>query len=253
MAMKKFLLLVDDNKHLLVTLGDYLRFHGFKVETALSAEAAMKQLTSITPDLIVLDISMPGMGGIGFLKEIADPEGKPKYPVLVFTARAAMKDFFGNIDVAGFLDKGSSEQDVLRKINDILSESRRTDSSAKSRSAPEVFLAEGDLEVREAIVKALRTAGMTVDVVENGTQALERAPHTHPDVIVMRDKLAKMPGRSVAALLQVMSDTANIPVLLYENIYGAVEDRAAPQGVTRFLSTNNPDEIVHAVREAVAK
>ena len=63
---KEHILLVDDEKHLLVSLRDYLTFEHFTVTTAQSGEEALEVLERITPDLIVLDISMPGMGGMGF-------------------------------------------------------------------------------------------------------------------------------------------------------------------------------------------
>ena len=97
---KKTILLIDDDTSLLVTLSDFLRFEGYDVTTADSGEQGLKRLKTLEPDLIILDMSMPGMGGIGFLKEIS-VVGKPKHPVLVLTARANMAEFFADIDVDG--------------------------------------------------------------------------------------------------------------------------------------------------------
>ena len=69
-------LLVDDDTSLLVTLSDFLKFEGYHVVTADSGEEALRRLEEIRPDLIILDMSMPGMGGVGFLKAISSSGGR---------------------------------------------------------------------------------------------------------------------------------------------------------------------------------
>jgi len=58
------IMIVDDNRHLLVALGDYLTFQGYDVVTAATGEEALRKLERGGADLIVLDIGMPGMGGM---------------------------------------------------------------------------------------------------------------------------------------------------------------------------------------------
>ena len=63
---KRTILIVDDDRSLLTTLSDFLAFEGYEVLTAESGEDGLRTLTDATPDLIILDMSMPGMGGVGF-------------------------------------------------------------------------------------------------------------------------------------------------------------------------------------------
>jgi len=85
--LKQRILLIDDDKHLLKTLSDFLRFENFDVEQAHDGEEAFHALDTFDPDLIVLDISMPGMGGLNFLRHVSAKDANPSYPVLVLTAR----------------------------------------------------------------------------------------------------------------------------------------------------------------------
>ncbi|NQT93034.1 MAG: response regulator [Lentisphaerae bacterium] len=62
-SVKKRILLIDDDTSLLTTLSDFLSFEGYEVVTADSGEQGLRRLQTTEPDLIVLDMSMPGMGG----------------------------------------------------------------------------------------------------------------------------------------------------------------------------------------------
>jgi len=105
---KRKLLLVDDDQSLLETLGDFLSFEGYEVLCAVSGEDALVKMRPFQPDLIILDMGMPGMGGTGFLDRITQPDGHTLYPVLVLTARASMAEYFA----CGQTDRGVPGQTV---------------------------------------------------------------------------------------------------------------------------------------------
>ena len=80
-------ILVVDDEHLLRTpVAAVLRQAGYVVECAASGEEALRALESATPELILLDLMMPGMGGLGFLRRLrADPRWAG-VPVIVLSA-----------------------------------------------------------------------------------------------------------------------------------------------------------------------
>ena len=116
MSAPKKILFVDDDPAILQTVGDRLQFEGFVVTKATSGEQALTLLKKMTPDLIILDISMPGMGGIKFLRAISDEQGRPRHSVLVFTARSNMEEFFSTVNVDGFVAKSDDPDKLLREI-----------------------------------------------------------------------------------------------------------------------------------------
>ena len=120
MSIPKKILLVDDDSSLLATMGQFLKFEGYDVTTAESGETALEHLKVIRPDIIVLDMSMPGMGGMGFLKSIMGDDSKPQYPVLVLTARSQMAEMFGSIEVDGFMTKPADPDGLLQEVARIL-------------------------------------------------------------------------------------------------------------------------------------
>jgi len=209
------ILLVDDERHLLMAVKNFLAFEQFDVHTAKSGEDALKVLETLEPDIIVLDISMPGMGGVGFLKRISDSQGVPRYPVLVLTARSTLREFFETVQVDGFLEKPCDEAELLANIRRILA--RRTAAPDAGSSGPKrVLLAEDDVRIANRLSDALSKKGYEVQVVQSGPDVLEKATTLHPSVIVMKDILPRLNGSAVASLLNVMTSVSMIPVVLYD-------------------------------------
>jgi CheY-like chemotaxis protein len=266
-ATPQTILVVDDDPHLLATLRDMLVHAGYAVLTARTGEEALAVMTPQPPDLIILDISMPGMGGTGFLRHIAMADGKPAYPVVVLTARANMREFFGTLDVAAFLPKPCEREQLLQAIRQHVR--RRTVARPPPRQGPlRVLLAEDDPHLCENFAFALRKAGCEVHTVDNGPAVLEQAMMLRPEVIAMRDVLPRMNGRVVAPALAKMTSTKDIPIVLYGSEETA-EDLAQhpkyalrssglrparpPEDVTRYIPAITTDELVRAVLSLAPK
>jgi len=254
--MKEKILLIDDDTSLLVTLSDFLNFEGYDVTTADSGEQGLAKLKGLEPDLIILDMSMPGMGGVGFLREMSSAEGKPEYPVLVLTARANMADFFATMDVDGFIAKPCEPDDLLAAINKILGSSPvKAGVDRQVGARRKVLLAEDDAAVNENLISAFARAGYLVESVLKGPDVLEKAIVGKPDVVVMKLVLANMNGDAVAGMLSEMPNTESIPIVLYDDSgAGGPEEkyRKAVKSIRKLLTENNPPALVAAVEQVLA-
>ncbi len=246
MHNKKTLLFIDDDKHLTYVLNEFLINEGFDVVCAATAEEGIKALQSIQPDLIVLDISMPGIGGFGFLKHIAKEDGTSLYPVLVFTARAGMNNFFENVLVDGFIAKPCSELDLIRKIRSILDKHLQK----CERSKHSILIAEDDKHMLPSYCKLLTHSGFVVRCVKSGPEIIEDAISNKPDLIIMKDILTGMNGRTVAKLLRSIPQTCRIPIIVHNQelpVGGSSTD-----GVDMFLGNSQPREILKAARRLLS-
>lgn len=244
--VKHRILLVDDERHLLISLKDYLVSEQFDVITAASGEEALEKLDETKPDLIVLDISMPGMGGLGFLRKITGEDGHTRYPVLVLTARTMLENFFDSVLVAGFLTKPCDEKKLVRTIRKILATHQKKPARIQGQQLL-VLLAEDDPLVIPGIMAAFSGAGFAVINVGNGPDVLDKAVTMKPDVVVMKDMLSRLNGSAVARLIEVMPSLSGIPVVLYGmSAEGAKPDLAGC--VKKYLSANQPNILVSAVQ-----
>ncbi len=248
------LLLVDDEKHLLLSLSDYLKHEGFNVITANSGEVALARLETTNPDLIILDISMPGMGGVGFLRRITREDGTTRYPVLVLTARSSMKDFFESVQVDGFLEKPCNETELIAKIHEITA-GYQIASEKQIRGKRRILLAEDESASALSITLALETAGFEVVLVQKGPDVLEQAVVARPDLFLLKEVVPGLNGSVIATMLQVMPSARTIPVIVYDESRsrsdGTPRGLSAVKSLRAFLNTANPDSLKDAVESAL--
>ena len=85
--MKKIILVVDDEIGALTLIGIMLERGGFSVLKAKDAKSALNVLDQNTPDLIILDVMMPGMDGIELCRVIRERQDTGGTPVLILSAR----------------------------------------------------------------------------------------------------------------------------------------------------------------------
>jgi twitching motility two-component system response regulator PilH len=86
MAIRK-VLVVDDSKTELLFLTDLLQKNGFSVKTAENAEDAMRRLEEEQPDLILMDIVMPGQNGFQLTRAIARNPQYASVPIIMCTSK----------------------------------------------------------------------------------------------------------------------------------------------------------------------
>lgn len=79
------LLLIDDDPSLLEILGDYLSHAGHEVETAATGSAGLRAAQTAEPDLVLLDVAMPGLDGWQVLRSLRETSA---VPVIMLTARS---------------------------------------------------------------------------------------------------------------------------------------------------------------------
>jgi CheY-like chemotaxis protein len=252
---KDHILLVDDEQHLLISLRDYLTFENFIVTTAQSGEEALELVEKVNPDLIILDVSMPGMGGLGFLKRISATNNKPRFPVLVLTARSMMADFFRDVEVDGFIAKPCEETELTSIVRAILAKRKRV-AELRQRVKRKVLIAEDDPAIAVDLVRLLGGAGYDVEVVSSGPELLEKATQIRPDLVLTKEVLPRLNGSAVASLMEVMPSISTVPVLIYDGGRSKEEMGRLKSGQTKcvreYLATSKPSLLVMAVNSVLA-
>jgi len=110
--MAEKVLVVDDDEGFLLAARSLLEAEGYEVATAASAAEAREHLQSHTPDVILLDVLMPGEDGFTFADNIAGDERLSKIPVVLVTAVAESP---GQMMYALEHDKGLTAEYILPK------------------------------------------------------------------------------------------------------------------------------------------
>lgn len=117
-------LVVDDDKRLRELLGRYLAEQGFRVTAAISAAEARSKISSVTFDLLVLDIMMPGETGLQ-LTEFLRQESN--VPILLLTAMGESEDRIQGLSVGAddYLAKPFEPRELVLRIQAILKRARQ--------------------------------------------------------------------------------------------------------------------------------
>jgi len=249
------ILLVDDEPNLLLTVGDQLRLEGYEVVTATSGDEALHVLRSQPPNLIILDISMPGMTGLALLKKLSGPDGKPHYPILIFTARSNMEQFFETTGVEGFLAKASDPTQLIAEVRRILLKTRpQTAKIAGPANSPKprrvVLILEDEPILNIRLKTSFTIAGYETIGLTDSHQLAETLQNKTPHVILLKSLLSKTTGVSIAANLADYTSARGISVILYDSS-GLHKPGEKFDHVDKFVPSNLPADLVKAVASVV--
>lgn len=140
-------LLVDDEVDFVETLAQRLKMRGLIVDAVYDGEQALSFIKKIEPDVIVLDLKMPGLHGIEVLREIKNL--KPNIQVIILTGHGTEKDEEEAKRLGGFdfLRKPADIDLLVAKIKEAFMEKIERTLTAVT------FAEEGDIERAQKIIK----------------------------------------------------------------------------------------------------
>lgn len=116
--MSAQVLIAEDESHIAESLGFILEREGHKVETVPDGETVLLRLRGGLPDLLILDVMLPGLNGFEVLKAIKSDPRLNSLPVIVLTAKTQARDreMAESIGAAIFLTKPYSNQDIVEHV-----------------------------------------------------------------------------------------------------------------------------------------
>lgn len=134
MTEKPLILVVDDEADVRATLADYLKRAGLEVRAACDAAEARAQLELRTPDLVLLDLNMPGEGGISLARHIRERFG---IGVIMVTAAGSTVDRVVGLEVGAddYVAKPFDLRELLARVRAVLRRAPKT-LSAPGGAAP---------------------------------------------------------------------------------------------------------------------
>ncbi len=115
--MKK-ILIIDDEENIRLLYKEELQDEGYEVFVAATAEEGMRQIHKVHPDLITLDIKMPGMDGIEFMRKLK--EEKSDIPVILCSAYGRYKQDFRVWASDAYVVKSADLRELKLTIKEIL-------------------------------------------------------------------------------------------------------------------------------------
>ena len=184
--MSSHILVVDDDPDLRRLIADFLAQHGFHVATAENAAQLRLAVRDQRPDLIVLDVMMPGVDGLSAVRQLTSERNPP--PVIMLSALGSDTDRIIGLEVGAddYLSKPCNPRELLARIRALL---RRAQTSVEpTSSAPHPIYEFGGWRL-DALHRDLRDPEGTYISLSDGEFTLLRSFVEHPQRVLSRDQL----------------------------------------------------------------
>ena len=171
------ILIIEDETELVKVLKDYLMKAGFEVETAYRGDSGLSLWERNHPDLVLLDLNLPGMDGLEVAREI---RRKDNTPIIMLTARVEEMDQLLGLELGAddYITKPFSPRIVVSKVRAVL---RRSSASAEP-------------------IKLLRVADIVIDLDAHQVTRNEDQIDLTPTEFNILVTLAEQPGRAFTRL-----------------------------------------------------
>jgi DNA-binding response OmpR family regulator len=125
----KRIVVVDDDRTISAAVRELLAPEGFAVDCPIDSRTALVETIRETPDLVILDVNMPGMTGWEFCAIMRRQSATREIPVLFLTGRSEVKDRITAMQLGGsdYLAKPFGAQELRSKVRSLLQEPRVTE------------------------------------------------------------------------------------------------------------------------------
>jgi len=197
MALMKTVLVVDDEPQIVQLVRDYLEHGGFKVLTATDGSAALRTASTQRPDLIILDLGLPGMDGLDVTRSL---RRNGEVPIIMLTARTDESDKLVGLELGAddYVTKPFSPKELVARVRSVL---RRSEAAKTPNDVIRVADVELDIPRMQVTV-----AGKSVDLTQTEFQLLVT--------------MARQPGR-VFSRAQLLSALRGVAFESYERAIDA--------------------------------
>jgi len=280
--MKK-ILIIEDEESLLSMLADKLKREGYEVSTAENGEEGLRKVREEHPDLVLLDIIMPKMGGFEVLEAMYKDEELHEIPVVIISNSGQPVEIekAKALGVKDYLIKAEFDpQEVVNKVDRLLGDTSSEDheesrepqdtgqedkggqqaaSSSKAKKAASerernVLVIEDDQFLRDLIIRKLEEEGFETLQAIDGEEGLRIIRENKPAIVLLDLILPGVDGFEVLKQIKEDKNISDVPVVILSNL-GQKDDieRGLKLGAEDYLIKAHftPGEIVGKVKELV--
>ena len=185
----KVILIIDDEPTAQEILRRKLADTDYRLVSALNGTQGIQLAEEIKPDLILLDILMPGKDGWTVLAELKKHQDLKSIPIIVVTMLDDDKSAV-SLGADAFMTKPIDRSKLLSTMESVFGDSFNEPNALKGKKA---LVVDDDAEARDIISRTLAQAGMEIDQAENGAEAFEKVDRGY-DLITLDLSMPVMDG-----------------------------------------------------------
>ncbi|WP_409461316.1 response regulator [Stenotrophomonas maltophilia] len=249
------LLIVEDDNELRHNLELLLGREQLQIVAVGTLAGALEQLSTVTFDCMVMDLSLPDGSGYDLLEHMAGNDDVGFPPVIVYTGRALSREeeqrlrrYSKSIIIKGarsperLLDEvtlflHSVEASLPTDQQRLLREARRRDTVLDGRT---VLLAEDDVRNIFALSSVLEPLGVTLEIARNGQEAVDRLAEREVDLVLMDIMMPEKDGLAAMREIRAQRHLQDLPII-------ALTAKAMPDDRERCLQAGANDYIAKPI------
>ncbi len=216
-------LIVEDDDNAAELIRRQLEAEGYATLRATSAEEALTILAQDKPDLITLDIKLPGMDGWDFLTQIKKQGDLTHLPVVIVSIVADEKRGF-SLGASQVLQKPVLKEDLLAAVAEVGRKHGWTHRTLR------ILVADDDPKAVEFVSRHLEGENCTVYRAYGGAEAIEVAGQKNPDLIILDLMMPEVNGFDVVQALKSKPESASIPIIILTAKIVTADDRKTLNG-----------------------
>lgn len=243
-AKNGLVVVVDDDPQVCELITRTLTKEGLRVKTALSGLEGLQLARELHPQVIILDVMMPGMDGWAVLVQLKSDPALMDIPVIMLTIVDDKKMGYA-LGAADYMTKPIDRERLLMILKKHL----------PTPALSSVLVVEDDPTTREMLRRLLEKEGWTVNEAENGRVGLERVQEKRPGLVLLDLMMPEMDGFGFVSELHKHEEWRDIPVVVVTAKDITAEDRALLNGsVEKILQKGaySRENLLTEVRELVA-
>ena len=238
-------LICDDDPAILAVAGAALQRRGYRVILAASGEAAVERALAEHPDVILLDLLLPGMSGWETLKCLREREQTAAIPVMI----VSVKPSAGTLPegAVGWIEKPTDDAALIEAVERAV--------GTRDRGF-RVVVVEDDSGLAEVMSAIFSRHGVESFTATDGRQAIELCQRMSPDLLVLDIGLPDVDGFEVVDWLRRHERLRSLPVVVYtaRDLDDADRERLMLGSISQFLTKGqiSPDEFERRVMTLLA-
>jgi len=243
--MKK-ILIIDDERECCELLRDYLKKRGFEIEIAFDGASGLEKVKYALPDLVLCDISMPGLGGVEVLKRIK--ELNQHIIVIMLTGFGTLESAVECLKLGAYDHIAKPVE--LKKLLVLFKEALNMNSKNVKNK---ILIVDDEPQLVESIAVRLKASGYAVSTAPDGVSGINKFKEDEPDLVILDIMMPGLSGLDVLKELKQIS--LNAPVIMltaYGTPQSAVE--ALRLGAYDHLAKPfNTETLLEMIKQALLK
>jgi CheY-like chemotaxis protein len=222
-------LLCDDNAEILEITGTLLEERGYHVMLAESGEAAVERALSERPDVLLLDLGLPGMSGAQTVTSLREHADTATIPVVVLSVLPRCEEKMANSTFMDWIEKPATPDELFAALDRAIG------------PADDVFRAlfiEPDPGVASVLRELFARHGVAGYAASSGPQAFAMCAQVRPDVLLLDDHLPAVDGVDTRSWLHGRPSIGELPIIAYDarHVQSAERERRGDGADTRILT-----------------